>query len=183
MGGALGGMMRMVKREVSDDDRIKAASLKEVRGLVAFATSLEYSVFQLEDARTPKDLRSYLESQELEFPEMVDIIPIPIIISLLHPRHSVDVSTKEVVDLIIQYTTLATMAVRSLKTTQCMDSLLKLRDVIMRITHSGTRFCEIVAVLNGFSGYLQNHPDASDSHAQFIHRALLTATAAYRKMR
>ncbi len=182
--GGMGGMLRMMKREVTPDQKIAAASSKSVRELVAFATSMEYTVFQLEDPRTARDLRAFVDAQELEYPEMAEVIPIPIIISLLNPKYMSNLDVRAVVDLIVQYVTKATTVLYHIEDADaCMSALLELRDIIVRITRAQVRFCELVATLNSFSGYLQNHPKSAEKYAQFIHRALLTATAEYRKMR
>lgn len=181
--GRMGGMFRMgKKKKQSHEDKIMAAAIKTIRDLVGFTTSMNYTGFQLEDQRTKRDVESYAKSLELEYPTMADLIPVSIILTLMNPKYAKDVDTKEVVNLLQTYVGQATYAVHLIENDQdSMGTFLQIRDTVLRLMRSNLRFCEIVAAVNGFSGYLQKHDKATDTHSQFMHRALLTTTGEYRK--
>lgn len=179
----MSGMFRMGKqKKQSQEDKIMAASVKTIRDLVGFATSMAYTGFQLEDQRTKKDVESYLKTLELDYPFMADLVPVSIILTLMNPKYAKDVDSKEVVNLLQTYVGQATYAVHLINSDQdSMGTFLQVRDTVLRLMRSNLRFCEIVAAVNSFSGYLQKHEKATDVHAQFMHRALLTTTGEYRK--
>lgn len=181
--GRMGGMFRMGKqKKQSQEDKVMAASVKTIRELVGFTTSMAYTGFQLEDQRTKKDVEAYLKTLELEYPIMADLVPVSIILTLMNPKYAKDVDSKEVVNLLQTYVGQATYAVHLINNDQdSMGTFLQVRDTILRLMRSNLRFCEIVAAVNSFSGYLQKHDKATDVHAQFMHRALLTVTGEYRK--
>lgn len=182
MGGRLGGMFRMGRREKRDDKTIETLATKTIRDLVAFATSMEYTIFQLEDQRTVSDLRAYLDAQEIAYPYMREIIPVSLLVSLMNPKHSANVDTGEVVKVITQYVSQATYAVHVMnKPEHCMEAFMQVRDTIIRLVRTDARFCEIVTAINAYSGFLQRHSPEAQRHAQFIHKTLLVATNEYRK--
>lgn len=181
--GRMSGMFRKGKNnKQSDEAKVMAASIATVRSLVSFAMSMEYTSFQLEDQRTKRDVESYLKTLELEYDHMADLIPVSIILTLMNPKYAKDVDTKEVVNLLQTYVGQATYAVHLINNgLDSMGTFLQVRDTVLRLMRSNLRFCEIVAAVNSFSGYLQKHDKATDVHSQFVHRALLTTTGEYRK--
>lgn len=181
--GRMSGMFRKGKsKKQSDEAEVMAASIKTVKSLVSFVLSMEYTGFQLEDQRTKRDVESYLKTLELEYDHMADLIPVSIILTLMNPKYAKDVDMKEVVNLLQIYVGQATYAVHLInKDLDSMGTFLQVRDTVLRLMRSNLRFCEIVAAVNNFSGYLQKHDKATDAHAQFMHRALLTTTGEYRK--